>query len=186
MACFGSNFNWNHLLYTLGEVLEVKECEDFRILLYMALRHFLLKIGFLDLNENRMNDLISESNGDMIRWAFNTGRYNVRMLAIEYFVNHKVVDASALLQTAVDDKTEIVSQAAMLGIEQFKPTQTQIEQIAAKRQYWIDENEYRKGRRNRVHRKTSPLTESKERGSKKTLDNMRSMLKKPMGSGKWF
>ena len=133
-----------------------------------------------------MQGLIDESNNQMIRWAFNNGRYDVRMLAVDYFVDQKVKDAKLLLQTAMHDEIEIVSQAAMSGLEGLEPSMKLIKEIAAKRQHWIDENEYRKGRRNREHRKTSPLTESKERGSKKTLDNVRNMLKRPMNGGKWF
>lgn len=152
----------------------------------MKLQHVLLKIGLIDLNPKRMQDLIDASNVAMIHWAFENGRYDVRLMAVEHFSNRKDEDSKSLLKKAIGDSTEVVSQAAMSGLENVTDSMETHQMIAEKRQFWIDEKNYRQGRRSREHRKTSVMTESKERGSKKTLDNVRSMLKKPLNSGKWF
>lgn len=152
----------------------------------MKLQHLLLKVGLIDLTAVRMRDLIAESDRSMIQWAFENGRYDVRLMAVEFFTVTKDLDSMTFLKKAVDDETEIISQAAMSGLDDFSGSQEIQQMITEKRQFWIDENKYREGRRNRSHRKTSVLAESKERGSKETLDNVRNMLKKPMLGGKWF
>lgn len=133
-----------------------------------------------------MQDLIDASDVGMIQWAFENGRYDVRLLAVQYFANKRDPNSISLLEKAMNDDTEVISQAAMTGLECLTKSEETLQRISEKRQYWIDENEYREGRRNREHRKTSVMAESKERGSKKTLDKARNMLKKPLNSGKWF
>jgi hypothetical protein len=152
----------------------------------MSVRNFLLKIGFLDLNQMRMSLFVQESEEKMIIWAFENGLYDIRLAAVHYFISTKSSRSISILHIAMNDEIEIVSQEAMLGLENVEISSQLIKEISEKRQFWIDENVYREGRRNRDHLKTSPLTESKERGSKKSLDNARSMLKKPMNGGKWF
>ena len=133
-----------------------------------------------------MRDLTEESNYDMIQWAFDNGKYDVRLMAVEYFIRSKGRASVSFLTKAMNDATEVVSQAAMSGLDAFPHTQEVQDMVAEKRQFWLNEQQYREGRRNRSHIKTSVLTESKERGSKKTLDNVRNMLKKPINGGKWF
>ena len=133
-----------------------------------------------------MNQLMAESDKSMILWAFQHGLYNIRRSAVHYFIEQKSPESISVLRTALHDDIQVISQEAMSGLEKFGASSEVLQEIAEKRQYWIDENAYREGRRNRAHRKSSVLTESKERGSKKTLDNVRNMLKKPLIGGKWF
>jgi len=152
----------------------------------MNIGHFLLKIGLRDLNSKRMQRLVDESNDRMIIWAYEHGKWDVRLMAVDYFAQTEKKLAVLFLKTAMYDRIELISRKAMSELENLTDSEEMHELIVEKRQSWIDENEYREERRNRSHRKTSVLAESKERGSKKTLDNVRNMLKKPMIGGKWF
>lgn len=152
----------------------------------MSLRNALLKIGLVDLNVRQMEKLMRESNSEMIVWAFRNGRYDVRNLAVNYFGKNGSDDSLLILQEAVDDEVDVVSLNAMSQLEKLSDDPVILNQIERKREYWHAENVYREKRRNRSHKKQSVFTESKERGSKKTLDNVRNMLKKPMIGGKWF
>lgn len=127
-----------------------------------------------------------ESNSGMIIWAFRNGRYDVRNLAVNYFGKNGSDDSLLILQEAVDDEVDVVSLNAILQLEKLSDDPVILNQIERKREYWRAENAHREKRRNRSHKKQSVFTESKERGSKKTLDNVRNMLKKPMIGGKWF
>ena len=152
----------------------------------MKFRNILLKLGLFDLNSKRMQQLVHTSDHRMIRWAYDNGKYNIRLMAVEYFAKTNLHDSIPFLLKAMEDKTEIISQTAVSGLERLSDSAEILKECANKRQFWMDENNYREGRRNRVHHKSSALSESKERGSKKTLDNVRNMLKKPMIGGKWF
>lgn len=158
----------------------------FRYFENMSIRNFFLKIGFLDLNQTRMDRLVEEKDEEMIIWAFKNGLYNIRRSAVQYFSESSSAQAISILRTAINDETELVSQEAMSALEKHDPSSEIIHEIAEKRQFWINDHAYRESRRNREHRTFSVLTEPKERGSKKTLDNVRNMLKKPMIGGKWF
>jgi len=133
-----------------------------------------------------MEKFIHESNSEMIIWAFRNGRYDVRNLAVNYFGKNESDDALTMLQEAVNDKVDVVSLNAIFQLEKLCDDPVVLNQIERKKEYWQAENAYREKRRNRSHKKQSVFTESKERGSKKTLDKVRSMLKKPMNGGKWF
>lgn len=152
----------------------------------MLLRNFFLKIGFLDLTQTRMDQLVEEKDEKMITWAFKNGLYNIRRSAVKYFSGSSATPAISILRDAIHDETELVSQEAMSALEKRDSSPEIIQEITKKRQFWIEDYEYRESRRNREHRTFSVLTEPKERGSKKTLDNVRNMLKKPMIGGKWF
>lgn len=152
----------------------------------MLLRNFFLKIGFLDLTQTRMDQLVEEKDEKMIIWAFKNGLYNIRMSAVQFFGTNNSSQAISTLRTALNDETERVSQEAMSALEKLDQSPSILHEITEKRQFWVDENAYRETRRNREHKTFSVLTEPKERGSKKTLDNVRNMLKKPMIGGKWF
>ncbi len=152
----------------------------------MSLRNALLKMGLVDLNVHQMEKLMRESSSEMIIWAFRNGRYDVRNLAVNYFGMNESDCAVPMLQEAVDDEVDVVSLNAMSQLEKLSDDPVILNQIERKRKYWQAENMHREKRRNRSHKKQSVFTESKERGSKKTLDNVRNMLKKPMIGGKWF
>jgi hypothetical protein len=143
-------------------------------------------MGLLDLNVHQMEKLMRESNSGMIVWAFRNGRYDVRYLAVNYFGKIESDITVPMLQEAVDDEVDVVSLNAMSQLEKLSDDPVILNQLERKREYWRAENAHREKRRNRSHKKQSVLTESKERGSKKTLDNVRNMLKKPMIGGKWF
>lgn len=143
-------------------------------------------MGLIELNTHQMEKLIHELNWDMIVWAFRNGRYDVRNLAVNYFGKNESDDALTMLQEAVDDEVDVVSLNAMSQLEKLSDDPVILNQIERKKEYWQAENAHREKRRNRSHKRQSVLTESKERGSKKTLDKVRSMLKKPMNGGKWF
>lgn len=152
----------------------------------MTLRTFFLKVGLIDLTVDEMKKMMDASNSEMIVWAFRNGRYDVRKLAVDYFSMNPSRATVPLLENAMYDETELVSQAAMNALEAHPHSTALAQKIAAQRSYWSSENDYREERRNRAHKKQSVLTESKERGSKRTLDNVRNMLKKPINGGKWF
>lgn len=152
----------------------------------MSVRNFFLKIGLIDLKATQMERLIQHSDDQMILWAFQNGRYDVRLMAVHYFSDKKGLGALEILTEALDDETELISQEAMKGLEKGQATAEIQARIEKKRLFWEEENTYREGRRNREHMKTSVMTESKERGSKRSMENLRNMLKKPMNSGKWF
>ncbi len=122
----------------------------------------------------------------MIFWAFENGVYNIRKLAVRYFISNRSAFSIDVLKRAMHDNIEVISQEAMIGLEKLGVSFDLAEEIAGKRLFWIEENRYRDGRRNRKHRKESVLINLKERGSKKSLDSVRIMLKKPMNGGKWF
>ncbi len=152
----------------------------------MSLRTVFLKMGLLDLNVKQMEQLMHESDWEMIVWAFRNGRYDVRNLAVSYFAECGSHDAVLLLQEALEDEVEAISLNAISQLESVSDDPAVLDQTKRKGVYWSEENAYREKRRNRSHKKQSVLTEPKERGSKKTLDKVRSMLKKPMNGGKWF
>lgn len=152
----------------------------------MSFRNVLLKMGLVDLNVHQMEKLMHESNSEMIIWAFRNGRYDVRNRAVNYFGKNESDDAVPMLQEAVDDEVDVVSLNAMVQLEKLSNDPVILNQIERKREYWRTENAHREKRRNRSHKKQSVFSEPKERGSKKTFDNVRNMLKKPMIGGKWF
>lgn len=143
-------------------------------------------MGVIELNTAQMEKLIHASDVDMIVWAFRHGRYDVRKLAVDYFGANPSLRSIALLEEAIYDDTVWVSEAAMNALEEHSDSADIKRRISERRAYRISENNYREERRNRAHKKQSVLTESKERGSKKTLDNVRNMLKKPINGGKWL
>ena len=85
----------------------------------MSICNFLLKIGFLDLTVGRMHSFVDESNRPMILWAFANGRYDVRKLGVEYFIENSESDSIPILQKAINDKVEMISQTAMTGLERL-------------------------------------------------------------------
>jgi hypothetical protein len=143
-------------------------------------------MGVLELNAARMHVILEDSDEKMIIWAFENGRYDVRKLAVDYFSKQKKKKFISLLQAGMHDETHLVSQTAMRGLELLVISPEMTEEIAAKRKFWIEEKEYREARRKREHLKTSVMAEPNERGSKRTMDNFRNMLRKPMNGGKWF
>jgi hypothetical protein len=143
-------------------------------------------MGLLELNLKQMQRLVDEPKDELITWAYDHGKWDVRLMAVDYYTKQESELADSFLKMAMYDDIELISQKAMSELEKRTDSEEIHQFIVEKRQFWIDQQEYSEGRRNRTHLKSSVLTEPKERGSKKTLDNVRNMLKKPMNGGKWF
>lgn len=152
----------------------------------MNWNHFLLKIGIRELNAWRMGFLVSEGEDDMIRWAFENGRYDVRLQAVHYFEHSSVPLANRILLEAIYDETGVVAYAAITAMEKRIVSEEVQVKIEERKQFWIELKAHREERRNREHTANPSFREPKERGSKKSFDNFRAMLQKPMNTGKWF
>ncbi len=133
-----------------------------------------------------MEVLVVEAEDDMIRWAFDNGRYDVRIQAVHYFEHSLVPIADRILLSAMYDDTGLVSYAGMLALEKRNTSAEVKSKMEERKQFWTEQKAHRKERRNREHMPNSTHREPKELGSKKSINNLLAMLQKPMNTRKWF
>lgn len=145
--------------------------------------HVQFKLGLIYLNEKWLLRQKSKKNFDGIHFVLFHGRYDIRKLAVEYLGLIKDKRSLPYLLKAIDDEVQIVSESAMNAIELIGGSQEALKKIEAKRSYWKEQEARAKLKQPR-HIPYAPPR--KERPSKKSFENLKKMLMKPMNSGKWF
>ena len=145
---------------------------------------FLVLNGFIDLTPKWLEKKIERKDLRMIHYGLQMGRYDTRELAAKYLGKIKSVDSTDNLLNAIDDPVPAVSEAAMCALEGIDINSDVIRRIQDKRAYW-KKRELNRGNSGRSDEKKY-IPERKDRPSRKSYENLKQMLRKPMNSGKWF
>lgn len=144
---------------------------------------FFIRLGFVRMTPRWMKRKRLKNNTDALEFALKYGLYDARQLACQFLGELKAEKSIPLLETALDDSVKLVSYAAMEALESLNPS-VFASKIAAKKDAWkkIELERERRASEEKVH--FSP--NKKERPSKKSYENAKQMLRKPMIGGKWF
>lgn len=148
------------------------------------LSKFLVTQGFIELTPKWLQKKIDRSDITMIQYGLQLGRYDTRELAADYLGKIKSVESYEKLTNAIDDLVPAVSEAAMCALEKMDTTPEVEKRIQDKRTYW-KRLEMNRGTSDRSKEKKF-MRERKDRPSRKSFENLKQMLRKPMNSGKWF
>lgn len=145
---------------------------------------FLVLNGFIDLTPKWLKRKIAREELRMIHYGLQMGRYDTRELAAKHLGRIKSVESTENLINAIDDPVPAVSEAAMCALEIIGISPDIERRIQEKRAYW-KKRELNKGTSNHSSEKKY-IPERKDRPSRKSYENLKQMLRKPMNSGKWF
>lgn len=119
-----------------------------------------------------------------IEFALEFGLYHIREMAAKHLGKIQSESSKEPLILAVDDPVPAVSEAAMRALETIGCDSTISSKIETKRAYWLQVEQEKKTKDRSSEKKYMP--ERKDRPSRKSFENLKSMLRKPMNSGKWF
>ncbi len=143
----------------------------------------LFHMGLLTLNQKWLDKQISKNNVDALHFALVHGLYDIRLKAAEHLGTLREQASAPFLKAAIDDEVQLVSEAAMHALELIGCSAEIQSEIETKRRYWLTRSEQAK---NKKPREKTYTPNRKERPSKKSFENLKNMLKKPMNTGKWF
>ena len=119
-----------------------------------------------------------------IEYALQNGLYDIRKQAANYLGELESEASRLLLVQTINDPVPAVSKAAMKALEEIGVGTIIKEHIASKRSYWKD---YKKEIVTENRSSDSKyIPDRKDRPSRKSFENLKQMLRKPMNSGKWF
>ncbi|XOV66941.1 MAG: HEAT repeat domain-containing protein [Fluviicola sp.] len=148
------------------------------------LSSILIKTGYKRVNEKWLNKQFARGKVDAIEYALRKGHYDVRQLAVEYLGDLDSKKSIPLLISTIDDPVSSVSEAAMNSLEKIGTDLATKSRIQEKRAYWKKHKSKVEIKDRSPENKFTP--ERKDRPSRKSFENLKQMLRKPMNSGKWF
>lgn len=122
-------------------------------------------------------------NIEAIEFALQNGLYDVRKASAEYLGENDCGSAIPLLVKALDDEVQVVSESVMKALESLSDSEEIKAKIESKKEFWVKRAEEAESK---LVTEKLYQRERKERPSKKTYENIKQMLRKPMNSGKWF
>lgn len=144
----------------------------------------LVKSGLMQMSHEWLNRQFVRKDIGAIEFALENGLYDIREQAAHYLGELKSENSRFLLVQTIHDPVPAVSEAAVKALEEIGMGETINELIASKRSYW---KQYKKEivTENRSS-ESKYVPEPRDRPSRKSFENLKQMLRKPMNSGKWF
>ena len=134
----------------------------------------------------RIESWIDEKKIEELEYALKHGTYKIREEAVLGLGKLKSERSLSVISALLDDDVRPVSCAAMNAIESIGLDSDLEKRIEGKKAFWKKEELREKESAKTFLTNKLPKSYSLERGSKKTLENAKQMLKKPMLGGKWF
>jgi|GEM_PF-5651833 len=148
--------------------------------------NFLLSVGFIRLTAERVAAWIEDKKVAELEYALLHGTYQIRVQSVQGLSSLRSKTSLPLVIAALDDVVKPVSLAAMDAIEVIGSNSDLIQMVQDKREFWRKKELKEKESAKLFLTKRIPKSYSPERGTKKTLEHLRNMLRKPMLGGKWF
>ena len=145
---------------------------------------FLVKTGIIRIKTSWLERKIVRKDINALEFALETGLYDIREMAARHLGKLESKVSKEKLIRAMDDPVPAVSEAAMQALEKIDGDTSLTRSIEQKRAYWKALALERKTRDRSAEKKYMP--ERKDRPSRKSFENLKQMLRKPMNSGKWF
>jgi septin family protein len=150
------------------------------------LKKLLYQYHLLELDCKTVEDWIENHQMEDLKFALQNGNYKVRALVLSELGNIKFHSFTHLIVEKLDDKVKMVSCAAISTLEKMGTTPEIQNKVDAKIKYWKEKEILDEEKRKKFKHRTESDAPKWERPSKKTLENVKQMLKKPMIGGKWF
>lgn len=150
------------------------------------LKKLLYQYHLLELDCNTVDHWIENHQMEDLTFALQNGNYKVRAQVLSELGNIKSHSFTHLIVEKLDDKVKMVSWAAISTLEKMGITPEIQNKVDAKIKYWKEKEILDEEKRKKFKHRTGSDVPKWERPSKKTLENVKQMLKKPMIGGKWF
>lgn len=147
---------------------------------------FFLKLGFIELNEERVSQWIAEEKVHLLEYALQHGLFKVRLKVLKGLGGLNARESLHLVLSALDDKVSTVAFAAIKVLEEWSLHQSYEVKINKILAYWEREEERQKEVAKTFMTKKLPPSYESRRTSKLTFENAKEMLKKPMPGSKWL
>ncbi|MCR9174040.1 MAG: hypothetical protein NXI10_16175 [bacterium] len=150
----------------------------------MLLKKLFVTLRFSSLSKKWLDRKRRKKNIPAIEYALKRGTYDIRALAAKYLGELRSSVSKHALVSSIDDSVYLVSEAAMCALENIGVDADIQETIQKKRLFWVERKKEPeiKGR----SQEKGYMPEKKDRPSRKSFENLKQMLRKPMNSGKWF
>jgi len=145
---------------------------------------FLVNTGMIRIKTSWLERKIVRKDIDALEFALENGLYDTREMAARHLGKLESEASKEKLIQAMDDPVPAVSEAVMQALEKIGGDPSLTKSIVQKRAYWKNLALERKTRDRSSEKKYMP--ERKDRPSRKSFENLKQMLRKPMNSGKWF
>lgn len=143
-----------------------------------------VKLRIIRLTPKWIEQKIESNDIDAIAFGITYGMYNVRVPSVNYLSKIDSEDSRRVLISAIDDPMKLVSETAIESLERMNCSDFTKNKIHRRKLYW---NQIETEKLNRQKSKEKMyMPERKDRPSRKSFENLKQMLRKPMNSGKWF
>lgn len=151
-----------------------------------TLQKIAIQNGFLQLNKKQIENWASKGKIEDLEFALQHGDFKIREQVLHALGELKSTSSIDFILEKIEDKIKIVSLAAISALEKIGVDSDIKKQMENKLAYWKEKEKIETENRKKLSQRTHTDTHHWERTSKKTLDNVKQMLKKPMIGGKWF
>lgn len=143
-----------------------------------------VKLRIIRLSPNWIKEKIDSNDVDAIAFGLLYGKYNVRVPAVNYLSKIDSDNSRRALISAIDDPMKQVSFTAMESLELRNCSDIVKDKIESRKQYWKQVETEKQNRQKSKNKFYTP--DRKDRPSRKSFENLKQLLRKPMNSGKWF
>jgi len=150
------------------------------------LKKLLYQYHLLELDCKTVDHWIENHQIENLTFALQNGDYKVRAQVLCELGNIKSNSFTHLIVEKLDDKVKMVSWAAISTLQKMGTSPEIQNRVDAKIKYWNEKEILDEEKRKKFKHRTGSDAPKWERPSKKTLENVKQMLKKPMIGGKWF
>lgn len=124
---------------------------------------------------------IRKGDISFLEYAAQNGLHNIRRDAIIGLGILNSKDSESILTDAIDDSYRSVSLAAIDALKNMNRTPELNQRMEEKEKYWAERTI-----KNKPAEKWKSKMPKWERNSKKTFENVKELLRKPVNIGKWF
>lgn len=141
--------------------------------------YILFKLNLIQPSEAAIEYWYSKGDTDKLEYALSHGNYKTRLLAAEALEQIGEVSSIPVLLSAVYDKVQVVSLAALNALEALNISDEFMIYIIKKRFKWFQKNKdmFKKQHKNKTKKHNIYRW---ERASKKSFERVKEQLKKPM------
>lgn len=150
------------------------------------LTRILFSIGLLNLTLSKVDRWKNRRSTDRLEYVVQHGVYNVRERAIQALGELESRTSIPLLIDALDDRVRTVAIAAANALKRLGTTTEVDQKIAETMKMWTRRQQERSTRLENSLKNKGNSAARWDRPSRKTLENVKEMLRKPMNTGKWL
>ena len=151
-----------------------------------TLTKILFQNSVLKLNEKQIENWISNRKIENLEFALKNGNFRIRKRVLDALGELKSQTSIELIIDKIDDKVKIVSLSAISALEKIGINSETKKLINNKIEFWKEKDIKEVEKRINFTNRNNYEIPYWERTSKKTYENMKEMIKKPMIGGKWF